>query len=212
MKKVLIVGNGVLNSGKFYNELSKKADFIIGVDKGAKVLLDAGVKPNLAIGDFDSFEDFEFLERAGIKAIKYPIEKDKGDTELAVDFAIKEGYEEFMFSGMLGKRIDHTLFNISLIVKLCEEGKDCMIIEELEEVYPITSETKIFHMRKGDILSLFPVDKIVYGVSTDGLKYELQDKDLFYGSTLSLSNIAEKNDILVSVKKGTVLVVIEKEK
>jgi thiamine pyrophosphokinase len=212
MSKVLIVGNGILNSNKFYINLSKKVDFIIGVDIGAKVLLDAGVKPDLAIGDFDSFENFEFFEKAGIRIIKYPIEKDKSDTELAIDFAIKEGYEEFMFSGMLGRRIDHALFNISLVLKLYKEGKNCAIVEENEEIYPISSESRIFKVNTVDIVSIFPLDKIVYGVLTEGLKYELQNKDLFYGSTLPLSNVALKNEISISIKKGTALVIIEKIK
>jgi len=212
MSKVLIVGNGILNSNKFYINLSKKVDFIIGVDIGAKVLLDAGVKPDLAIGDFDSFENFEFFEKAGIRIIKYPIEKDKSDTELAIDFAVENEFTGFLFSSMLGRRIDHTLFNISLLLELYKEGKDCAIVEENEEIYPISSESRIFKVNTADIVSIFPLDKIVYGVLTEGLKYELQNKDLFYGSTLPLSNVALKNEISISIKKGTALVIIEKIK
>ena len=212
MSKVLIVGNGILNSNKFYINLSKKVDFIIGVDIGAKVLLDAGVKPDLAIGDFDSFENFGLFEKAGIRIIKYPIEKDKSDTELAIDFAVENEFTGFLFSSMLGRRIDHALFNISLLLKLCKEGKNCAIVEENEEIYPISSESRIFKVNTVDIVSIFPLDKIVYGVLTEGLKYELQNKDLFYGSTLPLSNVALKNEISISIKKGTALVIIEKIK
>lgn len=209
MKKVLIAGSGRENSNDFYLKLSHNFDSIIGVDRGVEVLIKAGIKPDIAIGDFDSVSDLLYVESLEIKVLKFPVEKDKSDTELAIDFAMEKGFDEFVMTGMLGRRTDHLLFNISLLVSLYKQGKECAIIEEHEEIRLLDSEKKVFQVRVGDIISLFPIDKIVYGVSTEGLKYELQNKDLFYGSTLPLSNVALKNEISISIKKGTALVIIE---
>ncbi len=209
MKKVLIAGSGRENSKDFYLKLSHDFDFIIGVDRGAEVLLDAGVKPDIAIGDFDSVTDLSYIEGSGIRILKFPVEKDKSDTELAIEFALGKGFDVFVMTSMLGRRTDHLLFNISLLVNLYRKGKDCTIIEEHEEIHLLESERKTFHVRSGDIVSLFPIDKIIYGVSTEGLKYELQGKNLVSSSTLSLSNVALKNDVSISVKKGIVLVLFE---
>ena len=209
MKKVLIAGSGRENSNDFYLKISRDFDFIIGVDRGAEVLLDAGVKPDIAIGDFDSVTDLSYIEGSGIRILKFPVEKDKSDTELAIEFALGKGFDVFVMTSMLGRRTDHLLFNISLLVNLYRKGKDCTIIEEHEEIRLLESERKTFHVRSGDIVSLFPIDKIIYGVSTEGLKYELQGKNLVSSSTLSLSNVALKNDVSISVKKGIVLVLFE---
>ena len=209
MKKVLIAGSGRENSNDFYLKISRDFDFIIGVDRGAEVLLDAGVKPDIAIGDFDSVTDLSYIEGSGIRILKFPVEKDKSDTELAIEFALGKGFDVFVMTSMLGRRTDHLLFNISLLVNLYRKGKDCTIIEEHEEIHLLESERKTFHVRSGDIVSLFPIDKIIYGVLTEGLKYELQGKNLVSSSTLSLSNVALKNDVSISVKKGIVLVLFE---
>jgi thiamine pyrophosphokinase len=211
MKKVLIVGNGNDNSKEFYIRISSEADFIIGVDRGAEVLLAAGVKPGIAIGDFDSVTNFADIKYSGIEILKFPAEKDKSDTELAIDYAVEKNFDLFVFSGMLGKRTDQTLFNIALIVKLYRSGRKCSIIEEGEELHLLLSEKRKFQVRIGDVISLFPVDKVVYGVSTDGLKYALREKDLSSNSTLSLSNIAEKEEISIFVRSGMLLVIIERQ-
>ncbi len=209
MKKVLIVGNGERNKNDFYKKISQGVDFIIGVDQGAKTLIEAGIKPGLAIGDFDSLKDLDFLERAGVKILKFPTEKNESDTELAINYAKEKEFDYFIFSGMLGGRVDHLLFNISLLYRLLKEGKHGEILEEREEIY-ITQDGIEIYVRVGDIISILPITGIAYGVKTEGLKYELHRSTLRMGSTLPLSNVSLSQRVSVSLKKGIVLVIVEK--
>ncbi|HNU74801.1 MAG TPA: thiamine diphosphokinase, partial [Deltaproteobacteria bacterium] len=55
---------------------------IIAADRGAQYCLDAGVKPDLVVGDMDSIspDAFEEVKRSGIPLEKYSSEKDETDT------------------------------------------------------------------------------------------------------------------------------------
>jgi len=211
MKTVLIVGNGNSNSKSFYEKLSKEADFIIGVDGGAGKLIKYDIRPDIAIGDFDSIRRKEFLllKDRRVNILQFPKDKDYSDAELAVRFALKNSFDEFILSGMLGKRVDHMLFNVSLLHFLIKKEKDAKIIEESEEIY-ITRSRKKININRGETVSLYPITDIVTNVTTIGLKYPLKGQSILKGKTLTLSNIAVSCTIQITVGKGTLLIIVEK--
>lgn len=212
MKTVLIVGNGDDNSASFYRELAKNVDFIIGVDGGAGKLYAHNIKFNLAIGDFDSISQkaLSSIKKAGIRILRFPKDKDYSDTELAIQFALKNHFDKFILSGMCGKRIDHTLFNISLMCILLKKRKDVHIIEENEEIY-ITQDKISIETEKGNTVSLYPITSRVQNVMTSGLKYKLRGRTLLKGRTLTLSNIATSNIVRIEISKGVLLIIIYKK-
>ena len=53
-------------------QAQEKGDLLIGVDRGALLLLELGFKPDLAIGDFDSLKADELAWVEGISAIRCP--------------------------------------------------------------------------------------------------------------------------------------------
>lgn len=210
MKTVLIVANGKRNSKKFTKELTKKADFIIGVDGGAGTLIQYGIDMNIAIGDFDSIDPglFKKLRGKSIQIEKFPEDKDLSDTELAVRFAMKNNFDNFILNGMLGKRTDHTLFNLSVLIYLLKKKKKASITEENEEIF-ITDNIINLNTNIGDIISIYPVTMKALILQAAGLKYSLKNRIIKKNSTLTLSNIAISNKISVEVKNGTVLILKE---
>lgn len=76
--------------------LQRKDEKWIGVDRGALRLLRWGIKPVLAIGDFDSVtgDELQGLEGKITRIKTYPPEKDYTDTQLGVKFAIQEQADE----------------------------------------------------------------------------------------------------------------------
>lgn len=207
MKTVLIVAAGERASGDFLRLLASSADFVIGVDRGAEDLLALKIPLDVAIGDFDSVSNLKSLEK--FRKIRFPKNKDFSDTELAVDYAIEKGFDNFILTQMLGKRTDHLLFNIAMMRKLLRKGRTCCIKEEKEEIY-ITDKEMEIKVKKGDIISLLPLTSNVYGVSSFGLKYELNKRNLSAESSLSLSNKAVKEKVKINVKRGTILIIVEK--
>ena len=100
--------------------------FWLSVDRGTKYLLDAGIKPGMAIGDFDSIskQDFELFQKAGIPIKKFNAEKDETDMELALNFAYANLPEKIRIFGATGGRLDHFLANINLLYQWVEKNKE----------------------------------------------------------------------------------------
>lgn len=87
----------------------------IGVDHGASLLLDWGIKPVAAIGDFDSTAPAEFARlKAQLADIEtYPPAKDFTDTQLGVLTAIKKYQpDQINIWGGTGGRLDQELANL----------------------------------------------------------------------------------------------------
>ena len=52
--------------------------------------------------------------------IKYPVEKDQTDSEIAVDYCQKNNFTEIYLTAALGGRIDQQLANLNLLEYIFE--------------------------------------------------------------------------------------------
>lgn len=91
----------------------------LGVDRGALRLLTYGIKPIVAIGDFDSIDEAEEQIVKQLQDIRTARpEKDDTDTQLALTIAMDEfNPEEIYLYGATGGRIDHFLANVWTITE-----------------------------------------------------------------------------------------------
>ncbi|MEF3244826.1 MAG: thiamine diphosphokinase [Caldisericaceae bacterium] len=209
MKSCLLVANGTRNPPQFLRELSKKVNFVIGIDAGAEYLLESGVKVNLAIGDFDSIKNKNLLKN--IDYLEYPKEKDYSDTEIAINHAVEKGFNELIFTNMLGGRTDHILFNLSLLYKVFGLGKTAKILENKEEIYIFDKHIEI-ETEINDIISVFPMLPPLKFTESKGLYYKLKDKTVTLGETLTLSNFANENRVSISLSSGVAILIVRKVK
>lgn len=76
----------------------KNGDLIIGVDRGALLLKEMGMKIDVAEGDFDSLQKNELrLIEQNVRDIRYSLpEKDLTDTEMAVIFALIDYHVSYL--------------------------------------------------------------------------------------------------------------------
>lgn len=92
----------------------------IGVDRGSLTLLEHGIIPTLAVGDFDSMSEDELRRvknRVG-KIIQVDPVKDDTDTELALSQAFEKYHANFVnLYGISGGRLDHFLSNFLMVLK-----------------------------------------------------------------------------------------------
>ena len=80
------------------------------------------------------------LTKQKIQTIKHPADKDKTDSELAINYAIAKGYKHILLFGVFGSRIDHLLTNIFALDYLLNNEADVTIIEGNKEIiflYPV---------------------------------------------------------------------------
>lgn len=88
---VFVIGNGKVESIEIIKEYSGKSDLVICADGGAKYLYQAGIRPHILVGDFDSIDPAlrKFYHDTGTEIIKFPRHKDYTDMELALDIALQ---------------------------------------------------------------------------------------------------------------------------
>ena len=102
-------------------------------DAGLKHTEALGMKPDLIIGDFDSYSKEEALKQ-GIETIVLPCEKDDTDTVFAVKEGMRRDFSEFLLLGGIGQRLDHTLGNVSILLMLDKAGRRGMIVDDYSEM------------------------------------------------------------------------------
>lgn len=188
----------------------KAGDILLGVDRGALRLLDAGLSPTVAIGDFDSLGEGELqrLAAAGIPLEQYPAGKDETDSELALIRALTYQPAEIVMYGALGGRLDHSLANIHLLWTAHRAGVRMRIESRqnrLRLLSPLFPQLEI--KRDGyRYVSLLPLESPVTGITLDGFRYPLLDATLTTGSTRGISNELVADRGTISIKSGLLLV------
>ncbi|MBR2409866.1 MAG: thiamine diphosphokinase [Lachnospiraceae bacterium] len=209
MTAILICG-GTL-SAAFLKEVTKQYQdaVIYAVDGGLTVADEAGVIPNVLIGDFDTAKETLVSKyEAKCETVRHQPEKDATDTELAVEEAMKRGADSLVLLGATGSRMDHTLANIHMLYKVLLQGKKACILNENNR---ITLHNRSFRKRRdslfGQYVSFLPMFYDVHELSLTGMKYPLRDKTLVAGTSLGVSNEAVGNEIEVSFSKGFLLMI-----
>lgn len=181
-----------------------KDALLIGCDGGAKNILELGLKPDVIIGDFDSFNKKMLKDE---KVIELPKDKDYTDSEAAIKYAIKHGAEEIIIAGLLGSRTDHLLGNVFLLGKSDFAGHNIKIIDGRQEAYLIMRKAAI-RGKKGDIISFVPIFGDVKALSSSGLKYPLQNYILSMQENTGISNEFIADSISISLKRSDKLLVV----
>ena len=193
-----------LNGEKFDFEFSKD-DKIICCDGAYEHLFAIGVVPDVVLGDFDS------LGYVPEGAKVFPAEKDDTDGELALSYALETlGSDNVVFIYAGGKREDHFLGNLAILIKAFNAGIDCRAVTRFSEVYYI-DRPRLFSAFVGATVSVVPVMETFIRTS-DGLKYAYDNTKMNVASTLGISNIATKSEFFIDVVDGGAFVFINKMK
>lgn len=93
--------------------------FVITADGGLDHAIASGIRPDLAIGDFDSAKAGI---PQGVETIALPPEHDDPDMLSALKAGWSRGYRDFRIYGGLGGRIDHSVANIQMLALLAHNG------------------------------------------------------------------------------------------
>lgn len=196
--RAVVIGNGDINDYEYISSLIRNDDTIICADGGLRHAEAMGLITNVAIGDFDSYKS-----DIKVKKFVYPERKDYTDGELAVQYAIDNGYDEIMLLGMTGKRLDHTLTDILLLSKY----ENSYLIDDYNEVHIVSSKL-VLREKKGKTLSIIPVLSDLEGITTQGLEYSLHDETLFFGESRGNSNVVTDDTCIIEVRSGMGIVII----
>jgi thiamine pyrophosphokinase len=202
--KIGLVGNGAGGSELFLRRQLEACDQVIAVDGGLIKLGELGITPHLIIGDFDSTPPSLLARFSSIPTYSHPRDKDFSDMELALEEALGRHPDKIILLAATGDRIDHSLANLFLLLK----HPELVSIEtETETLYAITGIYK-HSFRPGQTLSFFSLNGEAKGVTTKGLKWNLQNAKVdsqFY----SLSNEVLDEEVEIQIGAGKLLLVIQ---
>lgn len=182
-------------------------DMVIAADAGLLYLEQAEIFADLVIGDFDSLKHIP--QHPNMR--KLEAEKDDTDMLAAVREGLKLGYERFHIYCGMGGRIDHTLANLQLLAFLSQSGKRGLLFDKTNVITAITDQTLAFREIASGVISIFSCTDKSTGVTLQGLKYPLNNAVLTNTFPLGVSNEFTGRESAVTVKDGTLLVVMPQE-
>lgn len=208
MGYAVVLTSGSVTDPEFYQQLLEGAEYIIAADGGATIATRLGFRPTVLIGDFDSLakDELERLRAQGVEIIRHPVEKDKTDSHLAVEYALGLPPATIILLGPLQGRLDHVLANVGLLFTIRQAGKKGYLMDEIQ-CCQLAERKCVIQGRPGQLLSLVPLSPLVTGVSTKGLGYPLQNASLHQGETLGISNFFVEAEAEVTVGSGDLLIV-----
>nr|WP_274655155.1 thiamine diphosphokinase [Paenibacillus humicola] len=205
--RIVIFSGGRL--GPWALEAVQPDDVLIGADGGALFLIDNGLRPDTALGDFDSVSPGQLREirlRSGETLDCDPVDKDYTDTELAFRLALTKRPASVLLLGVLGTRFDHSLANVHLLRTAARNGVEAMIVDEHNRIRLAAKELTL-PASGFPYVSLLPLTPSVTGITLEGFRYPLREATLEIGQSLGISNVLEAETGIVRIRDGELLVI-----
>jgi thiamine pyrophosphokinase len=209
--KVLIITGGRIEDS-FLEERYKKEQYsiIIAADHGLMIADRLQIPLDYIVGDFDSVpESILGKYRELSTPIKtFPTEKDKTDTQIAIELALMHNAEVIEIIGATGSRLDHVLANVHLLMLPMQLKIDACILDPNNKIY-LKNESFIIKKDSqfGDYVSLLPFTGQVSGLTLRGFKYPLDNITLLSGNSLGISNEIKEAEAWIELSKGILLVI-----
>ena len=199
----------VIVSGGDFSPISdiRNEDFVIACDRGYVYCEQLGIRPDLIISDFDSYEG---PLDSSVPLNSFSSIKDDTDTMLAVRYAVEHGFRELLLCCALGGRLDHMIANLQSLVFAQKHGIYAVLRSEDTEIHTLQASSLQISRRAGWSLSVFAADGPCRGVCITGAKYSLQDGELIPSFPLGVSNQWASETAEISVREGILLIVLSR--
>lgn len=196
----LVFANGEPPGDAFLSELQGREWTVVAADGGVRHALRAGFRVDAVVGDLDSVDD-ELRHALGADVFHEVRRADTNDLEKAIRFCIDRGEREIDVVCAGGRRADHALANLSVLVRFRREAR-VRILDELFTV-SLVDGTEIVAGEPGTVISLVAIGTCT-GVTTHGLRWDLDDFTLEF-SPRGVHNEIASSPASVSVDAGDLL-------
>lgn len=198
MKNYLISIGG--NSTSNILSIESNFDEIIAVDSGVEHLFKLSLDPNTLIGDLDSISEnsLDKVKKNGVDIIAFNSKKDQTDFELALNYL--EGVDKsiiYIIGGESGE-IDHLLSIFLLIPSKSFFENIIWVYGDKRIIFRQNLKLNVQKMSKFSIIPLSDLSNL----SIDGAEWNLENKNIQFGETTTLRNVANKDEINVNCDKG----------
>ncbi len=207
---VLLLLDGEVPRESLLRKVATNASFIIATDGAAQIARTFSIDLDVIIGDMDSLDvrSLEFFLETKTIIISNP-DQYSNDFEKALRYLIAERKtHSLVILGMHGKRTDHTLTNLSVLVRLRDCFESLVVIDDFQEHHLLTATylSYIPTLPNHSQISLTPLP-IAEGVTTHGLFYPITNRRMEFGIDEGLSNIITSHDeALITISGGALLI------
>ncbi|NDV84147.1 thiamine diphosphokinase [Bacteroides sp. 51] len=193
----VILANGNFPTHPLPLTLLKNAKHVICCDGATNEYVNQGFIPNIIVGDGDSLTPENKARFANI--IYYSSDPETNDLTKAVDYCISQRMRTVYIVGATGKREDHAIGNISLLLDYMDMLDDVMIITDYGVFNPIKIDS-IFEAYAGQPVSVISLK--AQPLRGRGLKYPLSTFTNWWQGTL---NVANTNPFTLLVRDKTLV-------
>ncbi len=177
----------------------------IAADSGMRHAAALGVKPELWVGDFDSSDAALIAQFPQVERQAFPPAKNETDGEIATAEAIERGATRLILAGALGgERSDHALQHLFHAMSLAERHLDILLTSGDEEAVPLLPGTRTLDLPKGSLFSVIGFSDLE-GLDIIGARYPLDNFSLPFGSSRTVSNVAEGR-VEFHLRKGKAMI------
>ena len=198
----LIFAAGTLSITPRVEKLARETSLIIAADGGARHAVTLGLTVTQWVGDFDSSDGIILNAPRQI----FAKEKDSTDLELAVLSAKNLGATSATILGAFGGRFDHALGIVLLAAKETKQGFTINLESGSEAAWIILRQHSL-RLENNQTFSVLALENC-RGLSIQNAKWNLENANLEFGSSLGISNVALGN-IDVWLESGCALLVAQ---
>ncbi len=199
----LIVASAPLTWTTEFAAFATAASPLLAADGGANHLARLGLRPAAVVGDLDSIRP-SVRQWLGEGLMVLRPDQDRTDLEKTVEHAVEVlGVRRLTVVGALGGRIDHTIGNLGLLVRLAF-GPNLVLREAATEVLAVSGELELA-AEPGQTWSVWTFDPGVR-VTLEGFRWPVDGVALDAGGRPSISNLAESDRVRVIAVGGAAVI------
>lgn len=213
MKTVIICSGGPIAEIANIEPYKTNGDVVfIGADKGSMHLLDLGITPDVAVGDFDSLsaEEFSVLSNRVQVVNVAPAEKDETDTDLALSKALDYQPHAILITGVTGGRLDHYMAVLNSLYRFQKDYPDIQfkIQNKWNEMLLLSPGVTILPRHQHfPFVSFFAFQGSIEDVTLTGMKYNVVNETIEIGNSRFTSNEVLSEQGSISFSSGICLLV-----
>ena len=178
--QAVILANGEYPAHELPLRLLAEAQFVVCCDGAANEYIARGHTPDVIIGDGDSLLP-EYKKRFSSIILQIS-DQETNDQTKAVHYLQSKGIRKIAIVGATGKREDHTLGNISLLMEYMKSGMEVRTVTDYGTFIPV-SDTQSFASHPGQQVSI--INFGAEGLKGEGLFYPLSDFSNWWQGTLN---------------------------
>ena len=178
--EAVIVAGGDYPTSEQALQVLHNAPYVVCCDGAADRYIATGHVPDAIVGDGDSISAYNRTKYAA--RLHIVAEQETNDQTKAVNFLLSKGMRHIAIVGATGRREDHTIGNISLLIEYARAGAQVRSFTDHGVFIPCNSDTTL-KCHKGQQVSIFSIT--AKNLSAEGLLYPIYDFSNWWQGTLN---------------------------